>query len=162
MRRSGWTVGLAVTAVLAAVVYSGWRELRNRDLQNCTVCERPIHGNTRTLAAVGGKPQPYCCPACALSERRQSGKPVQVLRLTDFNSGSELSPSDAFIVRGSDVSSCSHESPGVGEDMRPLRATFDRCSPSMSAFSDRAAAERFAREHGGEVLPFSSLDSEYR
>lgn len=162
MKRSGWAAGLAVIALLAVVGYSGWHELRDRDRQVCTVCERPIHGNSRTLASVGGRPQPYCCPACALSEHRQLGRPVQVVRLTDYNSGNPISPAEAFVVRGSNVSSCAHDAPGIGEDMRPLHATFDRCSPSILAFSDRAAAERVAREHGGEVLRFESLASEYR
>lgn len=162
MKRSGWVAGLGVIAALGILGYAGWRELRNRDQQICTVCERPIHGNSRTLASLGGKPQPYCCPACALSERRQLGRPVEVLRLTDYNSGEAIAAADAYVVRGSSVSSCAHDAPGIGEDMRPLHATFDRCSPSMLAFADRAAAERFARDHGGEVLNFESLASEYR
>ena len=74
--RKSWT---AVLAAIGLLVFSGWRFLQSRDPQLCTVCERPVHGNTRTEAVVGGAARPYCCPACALSEHTQSGLPVEVL-----------------------------------------------------------------------------------
>ena len=162
MIRSGWVTGIVVLAGIGLLVFSGWRFLQSRDPQLCTVCERPVHGNTRTEAVVGGAARPYCCPACALSEHTQSGLPVEVLKLTDFDSGRPLEPRDAFVVRGSDVRSCSHEANPMNEEKRTLRPTYDRCSPSMLAFASHEAAGKFSRVHGGEVIAFSALSPLYR
>jgi nitrous oxide reductase accessory protein NosL len=39
---------------------------------------------------------------------------------------------------------------------------YDRCSPSFLAFAGQAAAEDFAREHGGTVLRFEELAAALR
>jgi hypothetical protein len=39
-------------------------------------------------------------------------------------------------------------------DGQPVPMAFDRCSPSIIAFANRAAAGRFAEDHGGTVDHF--------
>jgi hypothetical protein len=162
MTRSGWVTGIAAVAAVAALAASGWRVLESRDSSLCRVCERPVHGNTRAQAVVGGSSRPYCCPACALSEHMQSGLPAEVVLLTDFDTGRPLAPKDAVVVRGSDVRSCSHAATPIAEDKRRIEMIYDRCSPSLLAFASRAAAERFAASHGGEVVEFRTLAVLYR
>jgi nitrous oxide reductase accessory protein NosL len=43
----------------------------------------------------------------------------------------------------------------VDADKRAADLRYDRCAPSLIAFAERSDAEQFAREHGGEVMPFS-------
>lgn len=153
---------LGVIFVIAGATFGSWKFVSHRADSFCAACQRPIHEHARTVASVGGEKMSYCCPACALSEHRQSGKPVEVLTLTDQETGKHISPKQAYIVRGSDVNSCSGHSAHIGLDKRPLATQFDRCSPSMLAFASAASAARFANEHGGEVIPFEKLAAEYR
>jgi hypothetical protein len=43
----------------------------------------------------------------------------------------------------------------VDGDKRAADLRYDRCAPSLIAFAERGDAVQFAREHGGEVMPFS-------
>lgn len=153
---------LVAVLVLGALGYSAWRYVAERETHSCRACSRPVHEHSRTVALVDGKRRSYCCPACALSERHQSGKPVEVIELTDHLSGRKLQPAGAFVVRNSDVNPCLQHQPVVTPDKQPMHSQFDRCSPGILVFASRTAAEEFSREHGGQVLPFSDLASEYQ
>ena len=148
--------------VLCGLSYAGWRYVHERESHICAACQRTVHEHTRTIAVANGNQSGYCCPACALSQHRQTGKPVNVLSVTDYGTGERLNPEDAFLVRGSDVNSCSHHPAAVGLDKQPVEAHFDRCSPSLLAFSGKAQADAFAREHGGQVLRFSDVAALFR
>ena len=152
----GKTFLLLFTALIlvSGLSYAGWRYLQAPD-HNCTACLRPVHRNTVTKALVNGKHKQYCCPACALSDHQQTRATVQVTSLTEFTTGITLHPETAFIVRGSDRTSCTHHQAPIGPDKQPVHAHFDRCSPSLLAFSSREKAVAFAREHGGKVMPFA-------
>ncbi len=116
----------------------------------------------KTVALVDGKRANYCCPACALSEQQQSGKPVRIVELTDFLSGAPLKPASSFVVRNSNVNPCLQHHPAVDENSQPLEASFDRCSPSVLAFRDQNSAAAFTGEHGGQVVKFSDFASEFQ
>jgi len=111
----------------------------------------------KTIAVIDGKRANYCCPACAMSEHQQSGKAVDIVELTDYLDGKPLKPKDSFVVRNSDLNPCLDHQPAVGENSQPLQAHFDRCAPSMLAFSDQQSAAAFAARHGGQVVPFADL-----
>jgi hypothetical protein len=115
----------------------------------------------RTVAIVDGKARVFCCLACALSEHQQEGKLVRVTELTDFVTGARLSPNDACIVRGGDVNMCVRTHALMNADKRSADLQYDRCSPSLLAFGRKEEATQYAREHGGEVLLFSDIASEY-
>jgi hypothetical protein len=106
------------------------------------------------MAVANGHARLFCCPACALSLHEQAGKPVQVTQLTSFLDGRALAPESAYIVKGSNVNMCERAPELIQEDKRPADLRYDRCSPSLIAFARRDEAVEFARDHGGEVLPF--------
>lgn len=152
---------IAVLAI-AGLGYTAWRYVEQRESLVCKACSRPVHAQSRTVALIDGKRGVYCCPACALSEHQQAQKPVEVIELADHLGGQPLRPGEAFIVRNSDVQPCLQHQATVTEDRQPLHAAFDRCSPSMLAFKDLNSAQAFAEQHGGEVLRFADLASQYR
>jgi len=158
VKRRGALVGAAcLLAVVLGLVYAGWKTWRASEAQICQVCSRPIHSQTRTAGVAGGGREMFCCPACALTAHDQSGNAVRIVELTDYETNSTLDPSQAFLVRGSDVNICARQHGPVDPDKQPTVVHFDRCSPSLLAFARRDAAVRFAREHGGELLRFSAL-----
>lgn len=161
MRSKSVFTGLIGVLVVAGLAYAAWHLVVERSEQICGACARHIHPNMRTVAILDGKRTSYCCPACALSEHQQSGRKVEVVELTDFQTGVPLKPATTVLVRNSDVNPCSMHGTPVGENSQPLQARFDRCSPSVLAFHDRASAANFAREHGGQVVSFADFASEY-
>lgn len=152
---------LAAVLVVSGFAFAGWRYVQARENQICAACERPVHQNARTVASVDGKRIAYCCPACALSERRQTGRDVKLISLTDYGTGSPVNPESAFLVRGSEINACARHTATPGLDKHPMESHFDRCSPGVLAFATMAAAESFAREHGGEVMRSAALTAMY-
>lgn len=108
---------------------------------------------------VNGRARLFCCPACAFSLHEQGKESVRITQLASFDTGAVLSPGAAFIVKGSDVNMCARERARVDVDKQPATLQYDRCAPSMYAFPSKELAEAFAREHGGEVLPFKQLEA---
>ena len=152
-----WVVILLVTAVVAALGYAGFKTYRDSQADSCYACQRPIHAHMRTVAISHGKPRVFCCPACALAEREQEGKPIRVTELTDFQTGAKLSPAEAFVVKGSDVNMCARTHELMDTDKRAASVEYDRCAPSLLAFGNQNDAAQFARAHGGDVLKFSAV-----
>ena len=150
---------LAALIVISGLSYAGWRIVRQRDAHSCAACKRPVHVATRTIAVTNGNAVGYCCPACALWQQRQTGTRVNIVSLTDYDRGSQLEPERAYLVRGSAVNSCLRQVTALGADKHPAHSDFDRCSPSLLAFETRNAAERFSREHGGQVFIYKYLPS---
>jgi hypothetical protein len=148
----------AIVAVAAfAAAYAGWRVYRQERPELCYACQRPIHAHSRTVAVAHGHSRLFCCPACALSEREQEGKPLRVTELTAFSTGAKLSPDEAYVVKGSDVNMCAQTHGLIDADKRPAAVQYDRCAPSLLAFAQEGEAVRFTREHGGTVLPFREV-----
>ena len=162
MNRKGIWLGTALLlAVVLGLGYGGWKAWRSREARICQMCSRPIHIHTRTVGVVGNRRESYCCPACALTAHDQSGGAVKIVELADYETGSPVSPTQAVLVRGSDVNFCAQQHGPVDTDKQPTAVAFDRCSPSLLAFVNREAAARFAKEHGGEVMSFSELAAIY-
>jgi hypothetical protein len=132
----------------------GWRSFRSSSANECYACKRPIHAHTRTVALVNGRLEQFCCPACALSEHEQEGKPVRVTQLTSFLTGASLSPDSAYLVKGSDINMCAMSHGMIDADKQTADVHYDRCAPSLLAFAQQSEAADFARQHGGEVLAF--------
>lgn len=162
MKRTGVWLGVAfLLAALLGLGYAGWRTWRASEAQVCQACSRPIHSHTRTVGLVGNHRELFCCPACALTTHDQSGRAVRIVELTDYETNSALAPSQAYLVRGSDVNMCAQRHGPVDPDKQPTAVHFDRCSPSLLAFARQDAAARFAKAHGGDVLSFSDLAATY-
>lgn len=149
----------AVAAGLGAVA---WRMTRGAEAETCAACARAVHAHTRTVANLDGRTHTYCCLACAISERHQTNRPVEVLTLNDFQTGQRMQPQQAFIVRGSRVNHCldMEPAPRVEDVGLPAHRDFDRCAPSMIAFGTREAAAEFVENNGGAVLSFNELAEE--
>lgn len=111
----------------------------------------------RTVAFVGSRREVFCCPTCALSEGVQTHEPVRFEQLADYETARALRPGDAFAVEGSNLILCVRSHQMLNRDGQVAPMDFDRCSPSIIAFANRAAAERFASEHGGNVGAFLQL-----
>ena len=148
MERRHWLV------LFGAALAQGCQVFRSSEAAECYACKRPIHEHSRTVAFENGRSRVFCCPACALSERAQTGKPIAVTRLTAYLTGEPLAPENAYVVRGSDVNMCIRTQDIVSADKRPADLRYDRCAPSIYAFAQQSEAVRFAREHGGEVMLF--------
>lgn len=82
-------------------------------------------------------------------------KSIRITQLTSFLTGKAISPDSAYVVRASDVNMCERTTGLIDDDKRAADLRYDRCAPSLIAFAQRSEAEQFAREHGGEVMPFS-------
>jgi hypothetical protein len=157
MTSTRWFVAIAIVIAVTALGYTGFRAYRSAQPESCYACQRPIHAHSRTVGVVKGRSKLFCCPACALSEHEQEGKPVRITELTSFATGAKLSPNEAYVVKGSDVNMCAQAHAMIDADKRPAGVLYDRCSPSLLAFGQRSEATQFAREHGGEVLPFKEV-----
>jgi hypothetical protein len=157
MGRRDWFSGLLVVTVAVVLGFAGLRAFRGSSTEQCYACSRLIHAHSRTVALVNGRARLFCCPACALSEHEQEGKPVKVTQLTSFPTGANLSPESAYVVKGSDVNMCATKHEIITADKRPADAHYDRCAPSLLAFAQQSEAVEFVREHGGKVLPFKEV-----
>lgn len=155
MQRRVWLAGLVCILAVLALGYTAWKSFAHADADQCYACQRPIHAHTKTVAFIDGRSRLFCCPACALSQHQQMGKPISITRLTSFLTGKALSPGGAYVVRASDVNMCERTKELVDSDKQAADLHYDRCAPSLIAFAERSDAVQFAREHGGEVMPFS-------
>jgi hypothetical protein len=154
MERRSWFGTFIGVLVLAIVAYGGWRTFSYSNADECYACKRPIHAHSKTVAVANGRARLFCCPACALSHHEQVGKPIQVTQLTSFLNGEALAPGDAYVVKGSNVNMCERTQELIDEHNTTADLRYDRCAPSLIAFAQRGEALEFAREHGGDVVPF--------
>ena len=151
-------IGLAGAVLfLGGMGFAALQYFAARESRFCKACARPVHRLSRTVAVSEGRKSFFCCPSCALFERQQSGKRVEVVELTDHVDGAMLNAADSYVVRDSDVNLCHQHQPSVSADKQPMHSHFDRCAPSILTFRDRRAAEQFAGEHGGQVFRFADL-----
>lgn len=149
--------GVAIFSVIAIALVAGYLGInmyRHAQPEECYACKRAIHAHSRTVALSSGHSRLFCCPACALSEQRQEGKPVEVKELTAFLTGAKLSPNSAYVLKGSDVNMCARTQELVDADKQAAELHYDRCAPSLLAFAEKKEAIEFSRQHGGVVLSF--------
>ena len=153
---------LLLVAVGLGLLYAGWRVTQFPESEACNACGRPLHAQSQTLASTDGAPGVFCCPTCALTLHRQTGREVLVTQLTDFDTGEKIDPDKAVIVLESRVNLCMRMETHMHPDKQPVPLEFDRCAPSMIAFRSRAGAENFARQNGGMVRSFRELAVAYQ
>jgi hypothetical protein len=163
MKWKGRALGIAILlAIGLGVVYMGLRTRASSETHVCSVCNRPIHPESRTIALVDGKNREFCCPACALSLHLQTGKKVQIVQLTDYLTRKALSPEGAFLVEGSRVNVCAQHDMMLNGEGQPMPMKYDRCYPSLLAFGNRQSAQDFIFEHGGTLTSVRELSSKVR
>jgi len=155
---------VSVLVVFGALGYLGWRTLETNEASSCAACNRPLHSESAVWADVDGESQQFCCVACAIWVERQTGAEVTVTRVSDYASTAVLEPSEATFVAGSNVNHCLRQH-SVFDPQRttldhgkePGSLEFDRCSPSILAFSSRSAAAQFAAREGGRLSTLAEL-----
>ena len=149
-------IGLGMAVALAA---GSWYLIHQRAEKVCPLSGRPIEPQTRALVMIGGKKYETCCLRCAIIEARQTGKPLRVLKVANFETSKLMDPARAWFVEGSSVNFCTRMSPAAtsrGEGTVYLRM-FDRCSPSILAFPSKMSARAFIAQHGGALKRLDGL-----
>ena len=143
--------------ILMMVVIAGGPGCQ-KETARCAICYMPIPAKTRVVIRVnGGTPMVVCDARCPLTYQHESGKKVELIQVTDYETSERLDPHDAVYVTGSDVAPDVHA--------EALRATpadtaylhWHRCLPSVLAFRKRENALRFQRAHGGTVMALADL-----
>jgi hypothetical protein len=161
-RRTGWLPVLAVTVGLAgAAVPQLRRWWVSPPPGYCPICRRHEHPDSVVKLRVQGVGViDVCCLSCALSYERQNFKPVTIVSVTDHQTGGPLAPDTATFVVGSDVSPCTHSTEPLRMEGQALSVQWDRCLPSILAFSSLESAAAFRRQHGGRVRTLPEIKQE--
>ena len=147
---------LASTAILAAAVLQGCRN----EPPMCAVCEREIHPGTKAVLRVGGRTETTCCIACGM-HFKSTEPDAEFQSVTDFASGSTLSPRDAIYLYGSDIQTCGGDSKAVRTGDSVSYVAYDRCQPAVLAFRSRQDAAGVQKQHGGELLTMAQLQDRF-
>lgn len=156
MAKQTW-IATAVVLVMAGLVAVGYQVMANREDKFCGFCHRSLHPNTKVVAEIDGRRRTVCCARCAINEAYQEKKSLRLVSVTDFVSGKDIDPKQAYFVEGSRRVLCTHDGAMVDESKHVQQMTYDRCFPGTYAFARREDAEAFERENGGTVLPLSKL-----
>jgi len=156
MAKQSW-IAAAVLLVMAGLVAAGYHLIANRESQFCGFCHRSLHPNTKVVAEIDGRRRTVCCARCAINEAYQEKKSLRLISVTDFFSGKDVDPKQAYFVEGSHRVLCTHDGAMVDESKHVQPMTYDRCFPGTYAFARRQDAEAFQEENGGTVLPWAKL-----
>lgn len=157
-------LGISTVVVILAGLGVAWYLVSHRQPKICPFSGRAIHPQTRALVTIGNQKYETCCVRCAIIEAQQTGKPLRVLEVADFDTGKLIDPESAWFVEKSDVNLCMRMAPGAASPGREsvYVRTFDRCSPSVLAFSSEQHARNFTAQHGGALKRLSDLQAEAR
>ncbi len=153
-RGQKWIVGgLGLFVLLAAAACSD-------AARHCEQCGRTeCHNLAFTIRLADGERIETCCPRCGLHYLRAEQPQVAGLAVRDFDTAESLDATRAVYVEGSDVHPCRGlaTEPPRSERGCCLTATFDRCEPSVVAFSDEEHARKFIALHGGTISGWGAL-----
>lgn len=153
--------GLLITVLLAGAGPPLWRWWTAPPAGYCPICLRHEHKESMVkLRATGEGEKEACCLSCALTYGRQTSKSVTIVSVTDHDSGRALEPEHATYVVGSNVSPCTHAMMHVDTEGASSSVRWDRCLPSILAFSSRESGEAFRARHGGQLRTLTELEQE--
>jgi hypothetical protein len=119
----------------------------------CEICHRELHPNNVFVTLdTRGKRKVSCCPRCGLHHVINLGG--RALEATDFSTGKPVAAESAIYLEGSDIMECCapsgfREAQGGYGDI-----AYDRCMPSLIAFSKKEEAEAIRQKHDGQILTF--------
>ncbi|PWT91184.1 MAG: hypothetical protein C5B54_05825 [Acidobacteria bacterium] len=125
----------------------------------CPLCNREIHEHMGVKITHNSIPMKTCCMSCALTYAAQE-KNVHIVSVTDFMTNASLAPENAFYIVASDISPCTQDAKVrkvIREQHATLFACYDRCEPSILAFSKKEDAVLFQRQNGGHLESFGGL-----
>lgn len=155
-------IGIVALGAIVVVLGGAWYLVSHRGAKICPFSGREIHPQARALVTIGGKKYETCCVRCAIIEAQQTGKPLRVLKVADFDTSKLIDPGSAWFVESSAVNMCMRMAPAAespGRESVYVRA-FDRCSPSALAFSSEQHARDFIAQHGGVLKRLNDLEGE--
>jgi hypothetical protein len=149
--------GIVIIALAGLAAYRYWPE----EMPVCQICLRPMHQATSMFVALeGGQEVELCCPRCGL-RFMEDRTDVRGIEVTDYSSRTRLPAADAVYVSGSSIHPCcSAEEILKDRSGVEYERTWDRCLPSVIAFSSRQNAEAFQLENGGEIRTYQELQAE--
>ena len=145
------TSTLLFIVILIAMSAGVWVVVDKRQQPKCSICDRAIHPESRAVIEIGGKKKTVCCIRCALSAHMQENEPVRIVQVSDYSSGNLIDPRNAYFVANTPLVVCEQHSMPPDEAKRPYVRTFDRCEPSVMAFSRLEDAQQFLSNHGGTL-----------
>lgn len=150
-KKVGALVGIAVIFATALVGYFIWTGRIAGGKPRCQVCNRELmQGSLFVTVDAKGSKRHACCPRCGLRSVLENGG--EVLEATDFSTGKMIPAVDAVYLEGSDIMKCCSTTGFRVEDGAYSDIEYDRCMPSLLAFSTRAEAELVQRDHGGQII----------
>ncbi len=145
--------GIAAILVIALGGYLVWAGKIAGGKALCEACGREIHpANVFTAVAPDGKQYRTCCPRCGLRTILNHGG--KALDAADYPTGKRIPAPTAFYLEGSDIMECCSGSGFRGAEGTYQDVQYDRCMPSLIAFSTRKDAELVRQQHGGRILSF--------
>lgn len=151
--RAGVFAGIAVIFLAALGGYLVWAGKVAGGKPRCETCNREVLKGSLFLSAdAKGVKRRSCCPRCGLRSVLENGG--QALEGTNFATGKMIPAGIAVYLEGSDIMECCAGSGFRAEDGAYSDVQYDRCMPSLIAFSTREEAELVRREHGGQILSF--------
>jgi hypothetical protein len=152
---------LGIVCILSVFAVA-WYLVYERPPKYCQLSGRLIHPHMLTTIVVNGRKLYACCARCAFTYEQQTGKNVQIVFVTDYFSGKKIDARRAWFVDGSHVEPCC--APVIqGESERtPYVRMFDRCSPSLLAFTNESDARAFVTRNGGRVATLDELQHQMK
>jgi hypothetical protein len=156
----GWHNGPTGTLLAAVLVFAvalgGYFVWSGKILGGkplCEICKRELHPNNAFVTLdTNGKRKVSCCPRCGLHHVLNFGG--RALEAADFSTGKPLAAENAIYLEGSDIMECCdttgfREAQGGYTDIE-----YDRCMPSLIAFSKKEEAEAIRQKHGGRIITY--------
>jgi len=122
----------------------------------CAVCQRDeCKAMAFRVTLDSGKTVETCCPRCGM--HYAAGKAAKTFQATDFATGHWIEAAPATFVSGSGVRGCAPMETRRDAQGCCMTKEYDRCLPSLVAFTERSAAVEFQKQHGGELVAFQQL-----
>ncbi len=160
MRAKVVFAGIIGLGLVLAALGAGWYLTQERPPEYCQLSGRLIHPHMLTVVRVNGKKLYACCARCALTYERQTGTHVEVVQVTDYLSGRRIDAGKAWFVDGSRIAPCCAPAMKQDEGGTPTMRMFDRCSPSLIAFSRQDQAHNFMATNGGKLTTLKELEDQ--
>ncbi|MGE5327257.1 MAG: hypothetical protein ACM3NO_09485 [Deltaproteobacteria bacterium] len=145
---------LAIGATIAVGLLAYRLEAPRRP-GTCQVCGRMIPEQTAFRIDTASGSVHACCPACAMHFMMHHPDSKEKAWATDFNSGRMIPASSAYYDQGGDVQYCTRHASSVERGTEVVsQRVYDRCLPTLVAFSSRAEADAYRQQHGGRVVTY--------
>jgi hypothetical protein len=145
---------VAIGAITALGIWA-FQSVTRPPADLCRVCERGLHkGVTYRLELASGT-EDACCPRCGMHYQIEHPGAAKKAWATDLNTGAMIAAESAYYVEGGDIEYCTmHSTPVERQPQGVSVRDYDRCLPSLVAFSSKQEAETYQKQHGGEVIDY--------